>query len=75
MVGVMMLNVTFNTVSVTSISQRSVLLVEKTGKPSNNYRSATNHCQTFITNIQKYIEVITSTVKLMCPSCPFEALT
>jgi hypothetical protein len=73
----MMLNVTFNNVSVTGIgiSQLSVLLVEETGNPSNNYRSTANHCQTFITNIQKYIEVITSTVNLMCPSCPFEALT
>ena len=68
MVGVRMLNVNFNTVSVTSISQQSVLLVEKTGKPSNNYLPATNHCQIFITNIHKYIEVI------MCP-CPVEALT
>ena len=69
-----MLNVTFNNISVTGISQRSVLLVEDTGKPSNNYRPAANHCQTFIANIQKYIEVITSTVNLMCP-CSFEALT
>ena len=70
-----MLSATFNNISVTGISQRSIVLVEETGNPSNNYRSTANHCQTFITNIQKYIEVITSTVNLMCPSCPFEALT
>jgi hypothetical protein len=71
----MMLNATFNNISVTSISQRSVLLVKETGKPCSNYRPAANHCQTFITNIRKYIEVITSTVNLMCPSYLFEALT
>jgi hypothetical protein len=70
----MMLSATFNNISVTSISQRSVVLVEETEKPYNNYRPAENHCQTFITNIQKYIKVITSTVNLMCP-CLFEALT
>ena len=71
----MMLNATFNNISVTGISQRSVLLVEKTRKPSNNYRPAANPCQTFITNMRKYIEVITSTVNLICPSCSIEALT
>ena len=70
----MMLNVTFNNVTVTGISQRSVLLVEETGKPRNNYRPAPNHCQTFITNIRKYFEVITSMVNLMCPPYPFETL-
>ena len=70
----MMFNVTFNNISVTGISQRSIVLVEETGKPSNNYRPAANHCQTVLTNIQKYIEVITSTVNLMRP-CPSEALT
>ena len=67
-----MLNATFNNISVTGKSQRSVLLVEETGKPSNNYRTATCHCQTFITNIRTYFEVITSIVNLMCP---FEAIT
>jgi hypothetical protein len=70
----MMLNTTFNNISVTGISQWSVVLVEKTGKPSNNYRPAANPCQTLITNTQKYFEVITSTVNLMCP-CPFQTLT
>ena len=70
----MVLNTTFNNISVTGISQWSVVLVEKTGKPSNNYRPAANHCQTFITNTQKYFEVIKSTVNLMCP-CPFQTLT
>ena len=71
----MMLSATFNNISVTGISQRSALLVEETGKPCSNYRPAANHCQTFITNIRKYFEVITSTVNLMCPPCLFEALT
>jgi hypothetical protein len=65
----MMLNATFNNISITGISQRSIVLVEETGKPSNNY------CQTVLTNIQKYFGVVTSTVNLMCPSCPFETLT
>ena len=53
MVGAMMLNVTFNNVSVTGKSQQSDVLVKKTGKPSNNYRPTANLCQSFITNIQK----------------------
>jgi hypothetical protein len=34
----MMLSATFNNISITGIPQRSVVLVEETGKPSNNYR-------------------------------------
>ena len=69
-----MLNAIFSNISVTGIPQWSVVLVEKTGKSSNTYRPAGNHCQTFITNIQKYFEVIKSTVNLMCP-CPFQTVT
>ena len=51
----MMLKATFNNISVTGISQRSVLLVEKTRKPSNNYQPAANHCQTFFYEYTKIL--------------------
>ena len=70
-----MLNATFNNISVTDKSQLSVVLVEETRKPYNNYRPAANHCETVNTNTRKYFEVITTTVNLMGPSCPFEDLT
>ena len=44
MVRVMVLNVTFNNISV--ISWRSALLVEETGVPRENYRPAASHWQT-----------------------------
>jgi hypothetical protein len=70
----MMLHATFNNISVTGKSQRSVVLLKETGKPCKTYRPAANHCQTFITDIQQYFEVITPTVNLMCPFL-FETLT
>ena len=40
-VRVMVIDATFNNISV--ISWRSILLVEETGVPGENYRSATSH--------------------------------
>jgi hypothetical protein len=40
----MVFNATFNNISVTS--WRSVLLVEETGGPGENYRPVASHCQT-----------------------------
>ena len=45
---VMVFNATFNTISV--ISWRSVLLVEETGVPGENHRTATRHWQTLSRN-------------------------
>jgi len=45
----MVLNATFNNISV--ISWRSVLLVEETGVPVENHRSATSHWQTLSHNV------------------------
>jgi len=41
---IMLFNATFDNIS--SISWRSVLLVEKTGIPRENHRLAASHCQT-----------------------------
>jgi len=40
----MVLNATFNNISVTGILWRSVLLVEETGVPAENHRSAASAC-------------------------------
>jgi len=45
----MVFNATFNNVSV--ISWRSILLVEETGVPGENHRSAASHCQTLSHNV------------------------
>ena len=45
----MVFNATFNNISV--ISWRSVLLVEETGVPGENHRSAVSHWQTLSHNI------------------------
>ena len=45
--GSMVFNATSNNISVTSILWRSVLLVEETGIPRENHRTATIHWQTF----------------------------
>jgi hypothetical protein len=42
-------NASFNNISV--ISLRSVLLVEETGMPGENYQPAASHCQTLSHNI------------------------
>jgi hypothetical protein len=44
----MLFNVTFNNISV--ISWRSVLLVEETGKPGENYRPVASHWKTLSQN-------------------------
>ena len=48
-VRIMVFNSTFNNISV--ISWRSVLLVEETGVPEENHRSATSHWQTLSHNV------------------------
>ena len=48
-VRVMVFNATFNNIS--DISWRSVLLVEETRVPGENYRPATSHWQTFFFNV------------------------
>jgi hypothetical protein len=45
----MMLNTTFNNISV--ISWRSVLLVDETGVPGENHRPVTSHWQTLSFNV------------------------
>jgi hypothetical protein len=45
----MVFNATYNNISV--ISWRSVLLVEETGVPGINNRSATSQCQTLLSNV------------------------
>ena len=45
----MVFNATFNNISV--ISLRSVLLVEESGEPGENYRPATSHCQNLSHNV------------------------
>ena len=45
----MVFNATFNNISV--IALRSVLLVEETGVPGENYRPDASHCQTLSHNI------------------------
>ena len=47
--GVMVFNVTFNNISVTS--QQSVLLVEETGVPGENHRPVASHLQTVSHNV------------------------
>ena len=49
MVRVMVLNATFNNISV--ISWRSVLLVEETGVPGQSHRSVASHRQTLSHNV------------------------
>ena len=49
MVGFMVLNTTFNNISV--ISWLSVLLVEETGVPGENHRSVASHWQTLSHNV------------------------
>ena len=49
MIRTMMFNATFNNISV--MSSRSVLMVEETGGPGENYRSVASHWQTFSHNI------------------------
>ena len=48
-VGVMVLNATFNNISV--ISWRSILLVEETGILGENHQSAASCCQAFSYNV------------------------
>ena len=48
--GVMVFNTTFNNISV--ISWRSVLLVEETWVPEENYWPATSHWQTLLHNVE-----------------------
>ena len=45
----MVFNTTFNNISV--ISWRLVLLVDETGVPRRNHRSAASHCQTLSHNV------------------------
>jgi hypothetical protein len=49
LVGFMVLNVTFNSISV--ISWRSILLVEETGGPGKNHRPTASHRQTLSHNV------------------------
>ena len=48
-VGFMVLNATYNNISV--ISWRSVLLVEETGGPEQKHRPVTSHCQRLSNNV------------------------
>jgi hypothetical protein len=50
--GVMVLNATFNNISV--IYWRSVVLVEETRVPEENQRSAESHLQTLSHNVVEY---------------------
>jgi hypothetical protein len=49
--GFMMFNTTFNNTCISVISWRSVLLLEETGIPGENHRSAASQRQTFSHNI------------------------
>ena len=51
LVCLMLFNATFNNISVTCISWRSVLLVEETGGPGENHRPVASHWQTLSHNV------------------------
>jgi len=61
----MVFNATFNNISVTCISWRSVLLVEETKVPRENHRSVTNHWQVYRIILYQ-VHLATLVVSIVC---------